>query len=72
MFRYGVSARVQPLQGPMTERAVDAPLHSLPQAAVFINLFVVSVFARGFYGRNDAPEEIGLQNAGEYLGKVGG
>ena len=39
--------------------------------AVFINLFVVAVFARGFYGRDDVPE-IGLENAGQYLGEVGG
>ena len=42
------------------------------QVAVFINLFVVAVFAHAFYDREDAPDEIGLENAGLYLGKVWG
>lgn len=40
------------------------------QVAVFINLFVVAVFAHGFFDKEDAPDEIGLRNAGAYLGKV--
>ncbi len=32
-----------------------------------INMFVVAVFADGFFGK-DLPD-IGLQNAGQYLGK---
>lgn len=40
------------------------------QLAVFINLFVVGVFAHGFHDRDDAPQEIGLENAGQYLGQV--
>ncbi|DBA75856.1 TPA: hypothetical protein ACH3X1_010257 [Trebouxia sp. C0004] len=31
-----------------------------------INLFIVSVFAKGFFGR-ELPEDFGLQHAGEYL-----
>ncbi len=37
---------------------------------MFINLFVVAVFAHGFFDRDDAPDEIGLENAGLYLGRV--
>ena len=48
------------------------PQPSGPQLAVFINLFVVAVFAHGFYDRDDAPQEIGLENAGQYLGQVWG
>lgn len=40
-------------------------------AAVVINLFVVAVFAKGFYGKEYAPE-IGLANAGQYLGETYG
>lgn len=39
--------------------------------ALVINLCVLSVFARGFYGR-DPPAKIGLENAGEYLGDTFG
>ena len=39
--------------------------------ALAINLCVLSVFARGFYGR-DPPAKIGLENAGEYLGDTFG
>lgn len=35
--------------------------------SLFINLCVVSVFAKGFYGK--AAGDIGLKNAGDYLGK---
>ncbi|MEW5302256.1 MAG: hypothetical protein WDW36_005058 [Sanguina aurantia] len=35
--------------------------------AVFINVFVVGVFAKGFFGTEEASN-IGLQSAGEYLG----
>ncbi|KXZ51426.1 hypothetical protein GPECTOR_12g388 [Gonium pectorale] len=38
--------------------------------AVVINLFITAVFAAGFYGR-DLPD-IGLQNAGRYLGQTYG
>lgn len=34
--------------------------------SLFINLCVVSVFAKGFYGKG--AEDIGLINAGQYLG----
>jgi hypothetical protein len=44
--------------------------HLVLQSSVFINLFVVGVFAHGFYDRDSAPEEIGLENAGKYLGEV--
>lgn len=44
---------------------------SSPQAAVFINVFVVSVFAAGFYG-TAAADAVGLQNAGQYLGDTYG
>lgn len=43
---------------------------AVDQVAVFINLFVVAVFAHGFFDKEDAPDEIGLRNAGVYLGKV--
>jgi natural resistance-associated macrophage protein len=33
-----------------------------------INTAVISVFARGFYGR-DAGQSVGLENAGQYLGR---
>ena len=36
--------------------------------ALFINTAVISVFARGFHGEPGA-ERIGLENAGEYLGR---
>ncbi|CAK0786787.1 hypothetical protein CVIRNUC_010001 [Coccomyxa viridis] len=38
--------------------------------ALLINIFVVSVFARGFYGKGDV--DIGLENAGAYLGDTFG
>ncbi|EFN55244.1 hypothetical protein CHLNCDRAFT_7420, partial [Chlorella variabilis] len=38
---------------------------------LFINVCVISVFARGFFGRG-GEEEIGLANAGEYLGATFG
>lgn len=41
------------------------------QVSVFINLFVVSVFAAGFYGKPEA-DTVGLQNAGHYLGETYG
>jgi len=41
-------------------------------AATAINLFVVAVFARGFYDVPGAPDEIGLENAGQYLGETYG
>lgn len=37
---------------------------------MFINLFVTCVFAAGFYGRG--IEDIGLENAGQYLGETYG
>ena len=39
--------------------------------ALAINLCVLSVFARGFFGA-DQPAKIGLENAGEYLGETFG
>lgn len=39
--------------------------------ALVINLCVLSVFARGFFGA-DQPAKIGLENAGEYLGDTFG
>ncbi len=42
-----------------------------PQAAVIINLFVVGVFAKGFFGKEEV-KEIGLTSAGEYLGQAYG
>ena len=38
--------------------------------SLFINICVVAVFARGFFGKG--IEDIGLQNAGEYLGSAFG
>ncbi|KAK9805646.1 hypothetical protein WJX72_009884 [[Myrmecia] bisecta] len=38
--------------------------------SVFINICVLSVFAKGFYGK--VEEEIGLENAGQYLGQTFG
>lgn len=35
--------------------------------SLFINLCVVSVFAKGFYGKEAG--DIGLKNAGDYLGQ---
>ena len=35
--------------------------------SLFINLCVVSVFAKGFYGKEAG--DIGLKNAGDYLGE---
>ncbi len=35
--------------------------------SLFINLCVVSVFAKGFYGKGAG--DIGLKNAGDYLGE---
>ena len=35
--------------------------------SLFINLCVVSVFAKGFYGKE--VSDIGLKNAGDYLGE---
>ena len=32
----------------------------------------MAVFAHGFFDRDDAPEEIGLENAGAYLGATYG
>jgi hypothetical protein len=40
------------------------------QISVFINMFVTCVFAAGFYGKGE--EDIGLANAGQYLGQVYG
>ncbi|KAL4428517.1 hypothetical protein ABPG75_002606 [Micractinium tetrahymenae] len=40
-------------------------------ATLFINVCVISVFARGFFGRK-TEEEIGLANAGAYLGATFG
>eukprot|EP00200_Dunaliella_tertiolecta_P001465 CAMPEP_0202349806 /NCGR_PEP_ID=MMETSP1126-20121109/7141_1 /ASSEMBLY_ACC=CAM_ASM_000457 /TAXON_ID=3047 /ORGANISM="Dunaliella tertiolecta, Strain CCMP1320" /LENGTH=524 /DNA_ID=CAMNT_0048941671 /DNA_START=172 /DNA_END=1746 /DNA_ORIENTATION=- len=37
-------------------------------ASLVINLFVVSVFATGFYRPDQPPPDIGLKNAGEFLG----
>jgi len=39
--------------------------------ALLINICVVAVFARGFYGAEE-PVEIGLENAGAYLGDTFG
>jgi len=36
--------------------------------SLIINMFVVAVFAKGFYGKEGA-DDIGLQNAGHYLGQ---
>ncbi|GAX76360.1 hypothetical protein CEUSTIGMA_g3806.t1 [Chlamydomonas eustigma] len=41
-------------------------------SSIFINLYVVGVFAHGFYDMDGAPEEIGLENAGKYLGETYG
>jgi natural resistance-associated macrophage protein len=38
--------------------------------ALLINIFVVAVFARGFYGEEEL--DIGLENAGVYLGETFG
>ncbi|WIA40896.1 hypothetical protein OEZ86_004557 [Tetradesmus obliquus] len=38
--------------------------------SVFINMFVTCVFAAGFYGK--ALQDIGLENAGQYLGEAYG
>ncbi|PRW44606.1 metal transporter Nramp3 [Chlorella sorokiniana] len=38
---------------------------------LFINVAVISIYARGFFGRKTS-EEIGLANAGEYLGSTFG
>lgn len=38
---------------------------------LFINVAVISIYARGFFGRK-ASDEIGLANAGEYLGSTFG
>lgn len=49
------------------------PLPSRPspaQVSVFINMFVTCVFAAGFYGA--ALQDIGLENAGQYLGDAYG
>ena len=35
--------------------------------SIFVNMAVVCVFAAGFYGRG--IQDIGLENAGEYLGR---
>ena len=35
--------------------------------SLFINIFVLSVFAKGFYGRGMG--DIGLENAGQFLGE---
>eukprot|EP00879_Flechtneria_rotunda_P032602 GHRR01035837.1.p1 GENE.GHRR01035837.1~~GHRR01035837.1.p1 ORF type:complete len:102 (+),score=32.45 GHRR01035837.1:313-618(+) len=40
------------------------------QVSVFINMFVTGVFAAGFHGQ--ALQDIGLENAGMYLGKTYG
>ncbi len=40
-----------------------------------INLFITAVFARGFYGTtgpDGGPPDIGLENAGRYLGETYG
>lgn len=40
-----------------------------------INLFITAVFARGFYGTtgpDGGPPDIGLENAGRYLGDTYG
>lgn len=34
------------------------------QVVLFINMFVVCVFAAGFYDPSSEPPDIGLQNAG--------
>ena len=51
-------------------------MHACMQGAMFINLFVVAVFAHGFYdpGRDDGGEQldIGLQTAGKYIGEMYG
>ena len=38
--------------------------------SLFINVCVVSVFAKGFYGKG--IEDIGLENAGNFLGETFG
>jgi len=38
--------------------------------SLLINLFVLSVFAKGFYGREEG--DIGLENAGQFLGRTFG
>eukprot|EP00983_Pelagomonas_calceolata_P098297 1158330-Pelagomonas_calceolata.AAC.8 len=38
--------------------------HPYSQASLVINLFVVSVFATGFYRPDQPPPDIGLKNAG--------
>ena len=51
---------------------------SLLQAAVFINLFVVAVFAHGFFDPSEdgatagGQLDIGLQTAGKYIGEMYG
>ncbi|GFH18986.1 uncharacterized protein HaLaN_15871 [Haematococcus lacustris] len=39
-------------------------------AATFINIFVVGVFAAGFFKPDGPPPDIGLQNAGEVIGSA--
>ena len=36
--------------------------------SLVINIFVLSVFAKGFYGREQG--DIGLENAGQFLGRM--
>ena len=38
--------------------------------SLFINVFVLSVFAKGFYGKQEG--DIGLENAGYFLGTAFG
>lgn len=38
--------------------------------SLIINIFVLSVFAKGFYGKEEG--DIGLENAGQFLGKTFG
>lgn len=38
--------------------------------SLVINIFVLSVFAKGFYGKEEG--DIGLENAGQFLGKAFG
>jgi natural resistance-associated macrophage protein len=42
----------------------------IAQVSVFINMFVTCVFAAGFYGK--ALQDIGLENAGQFLGEAYG
>lgn len=38
--------------------------------SLIINIFVLSVFAKGFFGKEEG--DIGLENAGQFLGKTFG